>query len=293
MTNRLCRMLSGVLFTLSAGYAGPALAVDVQPKDWVPAPDGTSAVALYWLMGKNDGISLNGERIEASLDSQILVPRGVHYFEFSDRPAALSVVMPFGRLSGGSIAGADLPDASGLANITVSAASWFVNNPEKQQYMALAAYLTIPTGEYRPDRVLNLGTDRFSVALQLGGHTALTDKLSFEGTLDIEIFASNDNANAAGQTLEQDPAYSLQTWLSYQVDPTLTLSAGYANYKGGEQKLDGMETGFKSDRQQARLGVTKWINPTLSVYGQINHDFDVDGGFRQDTSAVFRIAKFF
>ncbi|MGF3021890.1 transporter [Methylobacterium aquaticum] len=273
--------------------AGSAHAVDIQPMDWTPAPSGTHALSFYSFLGENDGVNLGGARLEGSLNSTVVMPRYTYYFEMGGKPALFSVVAPMGSLHNGSLAGASLDSVKSFGDMSVVAATWLVNNPDQRQYLAFAGYLHVPTGEYNPSRALNLGSDRFGATLQLGGQTALSEKFTIEGTLDATFFAANDNANASGATLTQDTSYSLQTWLSYHATPATTLSVGYAAYGGGEQYLDDVATGFNGKKQQVRLGVTHWLKPDVGLYGQINHDFGVDGGFIQDTSAVFRIAKLF
>lgn len=293
MKTRRIAALSGAATTALALAAGTAQAIDIQPMDWTPLKAGTSIAALYVLHGRNDGVTLNGNEIDGKLTTTFALPRLAHYFELGGRPAAVSMILPFGKLSDGEIGGAGLNAPSGVGDMIISGGTWLVNNPEKRQYVVLAGYLKLPTGKYDASKALNLGSDRMSVALQLGSQTAISEKLTLEGTIDAEFFASNDNADGAGATGKTDPLYSFQGYLTYQAAPTTFVSAGYAAYKGGEQSVGGIETGFKSDRQQVRLGVTTFLKPTTTLFGEVTHDFDVKGGFQQDTGVMIRLAHFF
>ncbi|RQP08156.1 MAG: transporter [Paracoccus sp. BP8] len=293
MKTRRIAALCGAATTALALAAGTAQAIDIQPMDWTPLPAGTSIAALYVLHGRNDGVTLNGSEIDGKLTTTFVLPRLAHYFELGGRPAAVSMILPFGKLSDGEIDGAGLNAPSGLGDMIISGGTWLVNNPEQRQSVVLAGYLKLPTGRYDSSRALNIGSDRHSVALQIGGQTAVSEKLTLEGTIDAEFFANNDNADGAGETGKTDTLYSFQSYLTYAVSPTTFVSAGYAAYKGGDQSIGGVETGFKSDRQQVRLGVTTFLNETTTLFGEFTHDFDVKGGFRQDTGLMVRVAKFF
>ena len=270
-----------------------ASAADTQPGDFIAAPPGTNGILLYGIYGNNDGATIGGVDLPASLESYVIMPRYVYFFEVGGMTADINVLLPMGKLSNGSLGGADLGSADGFGDLTVAATLWLVNNPASNRYMGVAGYLNFPTGSYDPDDALNLGSNRVSGTLQLGGVYGLSEKWYLDLVGDVTLYGDNRNANGAGGILSQDPTYTVQSWINYQSTDKLRLSLGYGGYWGGDQSLDDVANGITSEKQQVRAAATISITPTLQLLGQINHDFDVKGGFKQDVSALFRIMKVF
>lgn len=103
----------------------------------------------------------------------------------------------------------------------------------------------LPTGEYMDDKLINLGSNRFTFRPQVGVmHTR--GKWSAEATGIVALFSDNDEF-FNGKKLEQDPLYTLNSHLIYTLRPGFWagLSGGY-NY-GGRSTIDGIR---KDDRKQ-------------------------------------------
>lgn len=270
--------------------ATPAFAVDVNPFDWMSAPNGTTAVSVYTPWSHNDKAVLNGTTMDASLNSAIVMPRLTHYFEIGNRPAVVTALLPMGRLWNGSLGGMDLGSRTSVGDLTLAGAYWVLSAPQERRNLAIAGYLNVPLGAHDRDKALNLSTGAFNATLQVGNMVALSEKITLETTADVSFYQKKSNANAWGQTLKQDNAYSLQNWFSYGIGPATTVSAGHAVYFGGAQHLDGIANGFNAKKQQVKLGITHWLTPTFCLYGQVNQDFSVKGGFK-GTSGMLRFAK--
>lgn len=105
--------------------------------------------------------------------------------------------------------------------------------------------LQLPTGDYMDDKLINLGTNRYTFRPRFGVvHTR--GKWSAEVTGVIELYTDNrDFFN--GKTLENAPLYVIHGHLIHTFRPGLWagVSAGY-DY-GGRSTIDGVE---KEDRRQ-------------------------------------------
>jgi len=105
--------------------------------------------------------------------------------------------------------------------------------------------IQLPTGDYMNDKLINLGTNRFTFRPRVGVlHTR--GKWSVEVTGVVELYTDNtDFFN--GKELENDPLYVIHGHLIYTLRPGVWagLSAGY-DY-GGRSTIDGVE---KDDRKQ-------------------------------------------
>ena len=113
----------------------------------------------------------------------------------------------------------------------------------------------LPTGHYRDERLLNLGSNRFTFRPQLGVvHSR--GKWSAELTTSMWIFTDNDEF-WNGNKLENDPLYTLQGHVVYTFRPGLWIAGGLAYGRGLESTFNGS---YKDDRKEnllfgASLGV--------------------------------------
>ena len=80
----------------------------------------------------------------ANLDRHIGIARYLHYSEISEHPHVLDVILPFGALTGGKIAGRRLGDASGVGDPIASVGYWFISQPDEKRYLPVATFLTLP-----------------------------------------------------------------------------------------------------------------------------------------------------
>lgn len=107
---------------------------------------------------------------------------------------------------------------------------------------ALAVHL--PTGEYMDDRLINLGTNRFTFRPQLGVvHNR--GKWSMEVTGAAWFYTDNDDF-FNGNRLENDPFYTIQAHVVYNFRPGLWGAASAAYGYGGESTVNGQA---KRDRR--------------------------------------------
>ena len=106
----------------------------------------------------------------------------------------------------------------------------------------------LPTGEYLDDKLINLGTNRFTFRPQIGVvHTR--GNWTVETTGIVALYsANNDFFN--GMKLEQDPLYILNGHLIYTFRPGTWAGASAGYDYGGKSTVDGVS---KDDRKQDRV----------------------------------------
>jgi len=107
-----------------------------------------------------------------------------------------------------------------------------------------ALVVQLPTGDYMDDKLINLGTNRFTFRPQLGVvHTR--GKWSIELTGAAWIYTDNDEF-FNGNKLEQDPLYTIQAHLVHTFRPGIWAGASVGYGYGGESTVSGVE---KHDRK--------------------------------------------
>ena len=107
-----------------------------------------------------------------------------------------------------------------------------------------AVDITAPWGEYRTDRLVNLGSNRWVLRPQIGVvHTR--NKWTMELTVSGWFFGEN-SSYFGGVTQEQDPLYGLQTHLIYTFRPGLWASFSVGYGEGAASAIEGVD---RNDRQ--------------------------------------------
>lgn len=289
--------LRGIAAAVGLGLAGPALAVDLDALDLVPAPAGTDAVLSYSTFAKRDSfVTRDGTDIDTGtgLYSQVGILRYVHYMDLGGFRFAPQILLPYGKLYNGSLGGAALDDAGGIGDPILAAPLWLISTPETN--FAIVPYLFLPAGKNDPGAALNLGENRWKFNLQVGGTQALGKGFVLQASLDAMWYGDNDDALADGRgKLEQDNTYQFQTWLSYipPSDPTWNLAAGYSKIWGGDQQLDGVDNGIATEADQIRLQASKFVRPDFQIQAGLQKDIRVRGGFQEDARVTLRLMKLF
>ncbi|MBW1768845.1 MAG: transporter [Deltaproteobacteria bacterium] len=108
-----------------------------------------------------------------------------------------------------------------------------------------ALVVQLPTGDYMDDKLINLGTNRFTFRPQLGVvHNR--GKWSMELTGAVWLYTDNDDF-FNGNKLEKEPLYTFQTHLIYTFRPGLWAAASAGYGYGGESTVNGVD---KNDRRE-------------------------------------------
>jgi hypothetical protein len=111
--------------------------------------------------------------------------------------------------------------------------------------VGMALVVQLPTGDYMDDKLINLGTNRFTFRPQFGVvHNR--GKWSMELTGAVWLYTDNDDF-FNGNKLEQDPYYTIQTHLIYTFRPGFWTAASAGYGYGGESTVSSVE---KNDRRE-------------------------------------------
>ncbi len=95
-----------------------------------------------------------------------------------------------------------------------------------------------PTGQYFPDRLINIGGNRWAFKTELG-LSQPAGKWAFEAYAGGWFFTTNDDFFGR-QVRTQEPIWAFQGHVSYTFRPRLWLAASATYYTGGETSLDGV-----------------------------------------------------
>jgi hypothetical protein len=91
--------------------------------------------------------------------------------------------------------------------------------------------VTPPWGQYDASKVVNLGTNRWSIKPDIGFSKAFAP-FTIDLTAGVTLFSRNDDY-FGGQTLEQAPLYSAQANVSHDFGRGIWAALGATVYRGG------------------------------------------------------------
>lgn len=258
-------------------------AIDVDPLDYVAAPDGTNLAILY------SGFLNEHENLGAGLDAQINIARFVAYREFMGIIVDPQILIPFGRQDL-DINGVGTIDTSGFADPILAATFWFVND-EKNQF-GVTPFLTVPIGSYDNDDPLNLGTNTWTLTLQGGWVHKPTPELALEVVADVTFSTDNDDFGPTNQTLETDPAFQVQLLGSYQVAPGKAIGVNLSRQWGGDTEVENVVTDGAEITKVSLYGQF-WLAPTIQLQAKYTRDLDVENVPFESQTFQLRLLKIF
>jgi hypothetical protein len=160
-------------------------------------------------------------------------------------------------------------EVSGLGDSRIRMSVNFIGAPalplsgfkDYKQDLVVGASLQVfmPTSQYDPDRLVNIGTNRFTFKPELGISKTL-GQMQLELTAGAAFYTVN-NEFYQGKTRSQDPIGSIQGHVNYNFKKGIWAAIDGTYYWGGSTTVDGVEG---NDLQKnTRLGCTLSIPLTL------------------------------
>lgn len=98
--------------------------------------------------------------------------------------------------------------------------------------------LQLPTGQYFGDKLINLGSNRFTFRPQLGMHQQYYN-WTFEVTGTVSIYTDNTSFFNS-KLLQQDPYYAIDGSIDYSFPSGIWTSAGVGIGVGGQSEVNGV-----------------------------------------------------
>jgi hypothetical protein len=243
-----------LVFVGLLGWCATASSQELEPRRWSHLPTGTNFIGGGYVYSKGDVFFNPVLEIEdATVVMHTAALKYIRTFEAFGKSARIDVAAAHqdgtwkGLLNGVPARA----DRSGWADPVARVAVNLIGAPplkgqEFAQYRAeletetivgAALAVHVPLGEYSNDKLINLGTNRFTIRPQLGViHNR--GKWGFELTGATWFFTDNDDF-FGGTRREQDPLLTIQGHMVYTFLPGLWLAGGLGYGWGGESAIDG------------------------------------------------------
>mgnify|MGYP006268725765 CR=1 FL=1 len=143
--------------------------------------------------------------------------------------------------------------------------------------------VTAPLGQYDSDKLVNIGTNRWSFRPELGVSKTL-GPLSMELAVDVTFYTDNDNF-FGGHAREQAPIYSVQGHVVYRLRSGIWAALDGNYYTGGRTTVDGVKGNDlqKNSRAGATVAFPVSRNHSVKLFAstgvstRTGSDFDAIG----------------
>jgi hypothetical protein len=251
-----------LLLLLPLLFANPCLAEELEPRRWSHLPINTNFVGSAYAYTEADiGFDPLLKIEDAEMELDTWVAKYIRTFSLFNKSARIGLLQAYqeGKWSGLLDGVPTTVTRSGWSDTFLRFAINLYGAPPLQgkEYAAYRAEqkvetivgaalsVQLPTGDYMDDKLINLGTNRFTFRPQLGAvHT--WGKWSAEATGTVAIHTDNtDFFN--GKKLEQDPLYTMNGHLIYTFRPGVWASASGGYDYGKRSTVDGVK---KDDRKE-------------------------------------------
>jgi Putative MetA-pathway of phenol degradation len=244
-----------------------AFAQDLEPRAYSASPVGTTFL-VFGVGRSNGGVLLDPsvpfEDVKATIG---IATVGVgHTFDLFSRTALVVGVLPYGRghatgrieETTGEATRVGWADARAKLSVNLFGgralrAREFAQAPPRGAIIGVSLSVAAPTGQYHSDRLVNLGSNRWSYKPEAGVSVA-NGRWTFDGYGGVWLFGDNDEFFPGASLREQDPVFALQGHVSYTVRRGFWVAFDGTWYSGGTSSVDGID---KADLQRnSRVGVT-------------------------------------
>ena len=123
-----------------------------------------------------------------------------------------------------------------------------------QTVLGASITMIVPTGQYLTDKLINLGTNRWSFKPELGLSYVLSERWFIDLYAGVWFFTNNNSYYPGTSVRSQEPLLTFQTHLSYNINPLMWAAINFTYYTGGQTSVNDF---YKDDRQNnSRLGAS-------------------------------------
>jgi hypothetical protein len=242
-------------------------AQELTPRAYWPAPGGTNVLVAGYQWNRGD-ILIDPSLPITGVESKITYLQATYqrFFALFGRTAAVQFSLPYADgLTEGTVEGEFLRrETAGLTDprlrLTVNlrgapamdAAGFMALRENPRTIIGASVLVQAPTGKYDGDRLINLGTNRWSIKPAVGIMLPLRRTWLFEAEVGCWFFADNDDF--LGNTREQKPIISAEVHLVKRFAPGFWAALDANYYIGGETRTG--DGDWQSLQRNSRAGFT-------------------------------------
>jgi hypothetical protein len=218
-----------------------------------------------------------------------------HIFDAGGQSGKITLVLPYGQLTGSSTIGGRTVNASteGLSDPLIKAAVNLYGAPaltldqfksyQQDLIVGVSLAASVPWGKYNDNQLINVGANRWFIQPGLGVSKALGPwRFELAGA---GIFYTSNTNFMGGNSLSQNPVYSTQTHGIYYFQNTAWISVDATYFTGGQSYLNGNP--ISGNQENWRFGTTMSypvdknnsirLSASTGAYSRTNNSYDLYG----------------
>ena len=277
-------------------HPGSADAQSMEPRAYSNAPVGMNFLLLGYVYQQGDVLldpSVPVKDLNVEVHTAFLgYSRLLDVFGKSGR---IDMIVPYAWLSGSGkvqekerdrhVSGFADPGVRFSVNLYGAPALSFegFKNYRQDTILGVGLLTTMPLGQYEPEKLANIGTNRWSFKPEVGISQAL-GRWTLEAIGGVTFFTKNDEF-LGSQTREQDPIYSLQGHLIYNFPLGIWAALNATYYTGGRTSIDGVKGDDIQKNWRFGATLTLPVNrhnsiklyASTGVYARRGENFDIVG----------------
>jgi outer membrane putative beta-barrel porin/alpha-amylase len=234
--------------------ASPAGAQDLDPRAYVHVPVGSTFLVSG--LGVSEGGVVSDPTLPITdIQATVVTPSlgAGHAFSLFGRTAQAFAALPFSwaEVSGKALGTAASTSRAGLSDMRLRL-SWLVRGAPAASVVQLAKAprrtilgtslnVVAPAGEYNSDKLINLGTHRWSFRPEFAVSQPLGQRWLLDTYAGVSFFTANRAYYPGTSVRTQAPIGSLQLHMSYNFRRQLWAAIDVTYYAGGRSTVQGVE----------------------------------------------------
>jgi hypothetical protein len=264
------KILRNLLFIFLSFWSVKSQAQDLDPRAYLRVPLGTTTVFSGFSFSNGEIVTdptLPIENVNANVQS--FTVGASRSFNILGKTSQFLMVLPYSwaQVTGDVNDVASKVTRSGIADMRMRFTMLLIGGPSgnlqdlknstKKTILGLGLHISAPTGEFFPDKLINLGVNRWAFRPELALSQPFGERWIIDLYSGVWLFTNNNSFFPGTAFRSQKPLGAFQSHLSYNIKPNLWVAIDGTYYVGGTSTVDGK---VNDDRQDnTRIGITAVI----------------------------------
>jgi hypothetical protein len=259
-------------------------AQEIEARTYSNAPIGINFISTGIAQARSGNYTLTSEVLGLT-----------HIFDAGGQSGKLTLVLPYGQLTGSSSIGGRTVNVSteGLSDLLIKVAVNLFGAPalaldeftnyQQDLIAGVSLAASVPWGKYDDNQLINAGANRWFIQPGLGVSKALGPwRFELAGA---GIFYTSNTNFMGGNSLSQNPVFSTQTHAIYYFQNTAWISVDATYFTGGQSYLNGNP--ISGNQENWRFGSTMSypvnkrnsirLSASTGAYSRTNNSYDLYG----------------
>jgi hypothetical protein len=140
----------------------------------------------------------------------------------------------------------------------------FMKTEQEKFKLGTSVRVRMPLGQYNPEKLLNLGSNRWAFDFGTAASYTFRKKIVLEAHLDLWVYTKN-NEFFNGNTVKQSPLFAPQIHATYIFKPGVWITGSFGRTTLGETKVNGVPKDDPQNNSRAGLSFAYKLNNKSAI----------------------------